>query len=109
MIEGLTATPGGLHRNPQHLLEFALADVVGETAGAEGIVAGAILAGIRCVLRPNLGIGQPRARGRALAEGAGAVDGPRGPRSSMAGWQPKFWESASKKPIFENRLLEIGF
>ena len=28
------------------------------------------------------------------------------PSTSMAGWQPKFWESASKKPIFENRLLE---
>ena len=31
------------------------------------------------------------------------------PRYSMAGWQTNFLESASKKPNFENRLLEIGF
>jgi hypothetical protein len=58
VVEGLTAAAGGLHGDPQHLLEFALADVVGETTRAKGVVAGAILAGVWCVLRPDLRIDQ---------------------------------------------------
>ena len=30
MVEGVVAQAGGLHRNPEHLLELALADVIAQ-------------------------------------------------------------------------------
>jgi len=37
VVEGLLAGAGGLHRNGQHLLELALADVVGKALGAKTV------------------------------------------------------------------------
>ena len=58
MIKGLAAAPGGLHSDSEHLLEFTLADVISQATGAEGVVAGAILAGFLIVFRAGLGINQ---------------------------------------------------
>ena len=40
VVEGLLAGAGGLHRDGQHLLELALADVIGKALGTETVLPG---------------------------------------------------------------------
>ena len=44
-VEGVVAQAGGLHRNPEHLLELALADVITQSPGSQAFITAAITLG----------------------------------------------------------------